>query len=192
MKLTRESIDRFYDYDLHVESRTIYIGDTGESGVDPDMAAKTIKAFHVLQTANKEPIRVLMNTCGGSITDGMAIYDAIHGCACHVTIEVLGAAMSMGAIILQAADERVIHPSATIMLHDGTMGSEGEAKTFESWAEFSKASRKQMYHIFASRTERTTRYWEKKCASDYILDAKKALSEKLVDRIVGGDLTLAA
>jgi ATP-dependent Clp protease protease subunit len=186
MKLTRESIDRFYDYDLHVETRTIYLGDTTESGeIDPELASKVVKSLHVLQSINKEAIRVLMNTNGGCWHDGLAIYDMLQGSECHITIEVIGAAMSMGAIVLQAADERVIHPNGVLMLHNGSVAMDSEAKTFENWAQFSKRSRHKAYAIFAGRTGKTVKYWEKVCSSDYILDAKDALKEGLVDRIVG-------
>lgn len=186
MRLVRESVDRFYDYDLHVETRTIYLGDaTEDEGVGPQMAAKLIKAMHILQSTGSGDIRILMNSFGGCWYSGMAIFDSIGASPCHITIEVLGPAMSMGAVILQAADERVIHPNATLMLHDGYTSATGTPKSFESWGDESKRLRRRMYEIFASRTAKSARYWEKVCTHDYFFDARKALAAGLVDRIHG-------
>lgn len=136
-KIVKESIDRFFDYGIHVETKTIYMGseeyvDDQESGTDHKMAENMIKALHVLNLTPDKPIKIIMNNLGGNWTDGMAIYDAIKASPCHVTIEVMGQAMSMGSIILQAADERIMHPNATMMIHDGQDGYVGHAKNFEA------------------------------------------------------------
>ena len=183
MKIVRESIDRFFDYDVNVESRTIYIGaeDVGFS-----MAEHAIKGLHLLQTMSPEKeIFILLNTFGGCWFNGMAIYDAIIACPCHVTITVIGSAMSMGSIILQAADTRLIHPNATLMVHDGYETRVDDIPTsFQRWAEYSKVSQKRMYEIFASKTGKPLGYWRKKCSADTILTAKEALSIGLVDNII--------
>jgi len=116
----------------------------------------------------------------------MAIYDAIKACPCHVTIEVMGQAMSMGSIILQAADERILHPNSCVMVHDGydSMHST-HPKIFEAWAKQSEKLRKKMYEIYAERSGKDSKYWEKKCAFDFILDAKQAVSEGLADSVFG-------
>jgi len=186
MRIAKESIDRFFDYDLHIETRTIYLGDPSEDGVDHLMSGHLIKAVHLFHTTSDAPIKIILNSFGGCVFNGLAIYDAIRHSPCHVTIEVLGSAMSMGAVILQAADDRAIHEHATLMLHDGYDTRINDIpKTFENWAAFGKKSRQDMYRILADRTHKTTRYWEKKCQSDYILTAKEALAEGLVDRIIG-------
>jgi ATP-dependent Clp endopeptidase proteolytic subunit ClpP len=183
MPADKDSIDRFFDYDIHVESRTVYLGD-GDEGVDRLMAAKLIKAMHLLNVVD-DAITILLNSFGGCWYNGLAIFDAIASSPCHVTAEVLGAAMSMGAVILQAADERVLHRHASLMLHDGFETRTGDIpKTFENWAEESKRSRRQMYRIFADRSGQPASYWERVCASDFILTAEEAKSEGLVDRIV--------
>lgn len=190
-KIVRESIDRFFDYGIHVETRTVYMGsedydmDGLETGTDHRMAEKIIKAIHILGTTPDKPIKIIMNNLGGDWYHGMAIYDAIKACPCHVTIEVMGHAMSMGSIILQAADERIIHPNATIMVHDGSDSFSGDAKNFESWAKQSKKLRQKMYKIYAERTKKDKKYWEKKCAMDFIMDAEQAVSEGIADSIAG-------
>lgn len=184
--IVRESIDRFFDYDLHVETRTIYLGDsTSDEEVGPVLAERVIKALHVLSLKPEEPIKIIMNSLGGCWYNGMAIFDAIRACPCRVTIEVLGSAMSMASVILQAADVRIIHPNATIMVHDGTDAYDGPSRNVERWGDQSKKLRQQMYEIYAKRSGRPVSFWEKKCAHDSILNAQEALEYGLVDKIFG-------
>lgn len=182
----KEVSDQFFEFDVHLESRTIYLGDSSDDkSVGPEMASKFIKAMHLLHESGGAPIKILMNTIGGCVYSGFAIYDCIKTSPCEVTIEVIGSAMSMGAYILQGADVRVIYPNAVIMLHDGTESIDAGVRSFENWATFSRLSRKASYDILSERTGKSARYWEKKCTDDYILDAKQALKENLVDRIAG-------
>lgn len=183
MAVKKENIDRLFDYDVLLDSRTIFIADSSDDGVDNAMANRFLKAMVILEQTNKNPIRVILKSLGGCIYNGAAIYDSIQLSPCHVTIEVYGAAMSMGAQILQSADERVMMPSALLMLHDGTFSMEDAPRTFENWATVSKKLRQQMYQIFAERSGKTVKFWEKMCANDFILDASEALKHGLIDRI---------
>lgn len=187
MKLVRENIDRWFDYDLHLETRTIYVGDSTEQEVGPLLAERVIKALLLLSAHKEEPIKIILNTMGGCWYNGMAIYDAIKANPCHVVVEVMGSAMSMGSVILQAADERVLHPNATVMIHDGSDFFQGHARNMEVWGAQSKVSRKRMYEIYAERSGKPVSYWEKRCTIDYVLTAKDAVVEGLADKIYGDD-----
>ena len=189
MKFNKDNLDKFYDYDMHIETRTIYVGDTNDDGVGPRMAEFLIKSIHVLSaSAPDRPIKIILNSQGGSWFDGLAIYDAIKASPCHVSIEVMGSAMSMGSIILQAADERILHPSATIMIHDGYSGIDADVRTFENWADFDKKIRRpKMYEIYSERSKKPPKYWERRCSHDYILTADQAIEEGLADKLFGED-----
>lgn len=113
----RDDVDHFFDYDLHIPSRTIYIG--GEC--DLLQAEYLTKGLHLLKARSlDQTINIIMNNPGGDEYHGMAIYDAIAACKQHVTITAYGHAMSMGSWILQAADDRVLTPNCTVMIHYGT------------------------------------------------------------------------
>jgi len=183
MAVKKENIDRFFDYDVMLDSRIVMIADSSDEGVDNLMANRFIKAITILEQSNTNPIRVILKSLGGCIYNGAAMYDAISNSPCHVSMEVYGAAMSMGAELLQSADERIMQPSALLMLHDGTFGADGAPRTFENWAAVSKKLRQRMYAIFAKRSGKTVKFWEKMCASDFILDAEGALKHGLIDRI---------
>jgi ATP-dependent protease ClpP protease subunit len=68
-----------------------------------------------------------MHTGGGEEAAGLVIYDTIHGCSCPVRIEVVGHAWSMGAIILQSAELRVMYPNSSVMIHVGDKEYEGHS-----------------------------------------------------------------
>jgi len=122
---TRDDVDQFFEFDLHVPSRTIHMG--GEC--DEEQAAFFLKAMHLLHAKNSQaPINIIMNNPGGDEYHGLASYDAIASSPCHVTVTVFGHAMSMGSWILQAADERVMAPRSSMMIHYGTWGWEDHVK----------------------------------------------------------------
>lgn len=187
MRLAKESIDRFFDYDIHIESRTIWIGDSKDSGVDERTSEFAVKALHMLANSSAEKeIAIYLNSFGGCWFNGMAIYDAIKNSPCPVTCYVIGSAMSMGSIILQAADQRVIYPNATMMVHDGyETRIDDIPRTFQNWAEYSKRTQKVMYDIYAARSGKPASFWRKKCSADMILTAQESKALGLVDSIYG-------
>ena len=156
-RIVRDHIDHWFDYGLDMDNRTIYLGsasyddDGGESGVDHLMAEFFIKSIHMLEMAssNKEkPITVIMNNPGGDWYHGMGIFDAIRACKNHVTIKVFGHAMSMGSVILLAADERIMSPNSKFMIHYGTEGGYNHSKIFAKWADEGKRINYHMENIY--------------------------------------------
>src|SRR5690606_32257406 len=139
-RVNRDDTDRFHDYSLYIPKRIIYVGsethdiESGESGTDGAMAERVIKNISILEGISSDPINIIMNNVGGDEYHGFAIYDIIKVCKSYVTIQIFGHAMSMGSIILQAADERVMAPNSRQMIHYGTWGVNDHAKTAQQWA----------------------------------------------------------
>jgi ATP-dependent Clp endopeptidase proteolytic subunit ClpP len=115
-QLRRDDLDRFFDYDIHVPTRTLFMG----FETDEYMAELTLKGLAMLEAVNEDPITIIMNNMGGDVYSGLGIYDAISTSRCYITIKAFGHAMSMGSWIFQAADKRIISPRSTMMLHYGT------------------------------------------------------------------------
>jgi ATP-dependent Clp endopeptidase proteolytic subunit ClpP len=139
-KFNKEDIERFHDYGIYIPNRVIYMGsesydlDSNESGTNGLMAERILKNLTMLDTLSQEPITIILNNIGGDFYHGLAIFDAIQTCKSPVTIKVFGHAMSMGSVILQAADRRVMAANAKQMIHYGTCGMNSHAKTFQKWA----------------------------------------------------------
>lgn len=124
-KYTRDDLDKLIDSDIYLPTRTLWIGsieieDGKASGTDEAMAERAIKGLHILDSQNANPITILMYNPGGCVRSGFAIYDAIKSCKSHVTIKCYGECSSMGTVILQAADERILAPHITFLIHIGT------------------------------------------------------------------------
>lgn len=198
-RFNRDDIDKFHDYSLYIPQRTIYIGseqfdvEGNESGVDGLMAERTVKNISLLDSTSKDPITIIMNNPGGDWYHGIAIYDAIKTAKSHVTVKVYGMAMSMGAIILQAADERILAPNSRIMIHYGYMGMESNhPKIYQKWSrESEKLDALQDQILLEKIRERDPNFSLKRLQKmldfDTILNAKEAVELGLADKVMGDE-----
>lgn len=121
-KLNKDNIEHFLDNHLYIPTRTVWIGPINSDDIEVNaiMAEIAIKNIHILDSMSDDPINIIMINYGGEVTAGMAIYDAIRLCRSYVRLMVFGCANSMGSVILQAADERMLAPNAEVMLHFGS------------------------------------------------------------------------
>jgi ATP-dependent Clp protease protease subunit len=189
----KDDIDNFIDNEIHVPTRTIYIG--GE--VDHVLAERAVKNLHILDNtpAQDTAIKIILNTEGGLWEHGMAIYDAIRKCKSHVTITVSGQAYSMGSIILQAADERLLDQHSAFMIHYGTLHVGGHSKIVYRWAENTKKCDKVMENIYLAKLrEVEPKFKLQKLQGmlnfDTILTPRETVLLGLADGIVMADRTV--
>jgi ATP-dependent Clp protease protease subunit len=186
----REELAYWFNNDMHLTNRLVYLGSPGRDNdestcVTGAVSATIMKGLLALETEDPtKPISIIMNTTGGVLYDAMAIYDMIKAISCPIVVRAFGACMSAGTIILQAADERVLAPNVSFMIHDGTDGYDGGARDFERWGVECKRQRFKMYEIFAQRSGRPVKFWEKVCVNDSIMSAEKAIELGLADRIL--------
>jgi len=193
----KEDIDRWFDYSYLSSLRMIHVGshdagiscDDGESGTDCQMSEFFIKAILHLNRISKKPIFVHMNNLGGDWYHGMAMYDAIRASRAHVYGICWGYAMSMGSIIIQACDSRIVAPHCTFMVHDGFENLSGTCRSVEAWAKNTAKLRKRMYQIYLNRVKQakprmTLDKIENLCSHDTILSANEAVSFGLADWVL--------
>lgn len=194
-KNAKDSADHFHDYGIHIPTRTIYIGSEGsengdENGVDYLMAERAVKNLYLLDSASNEPITVILNTLGGDVIHGMSIYDAIKESKSHVTIKATGYVMSMGSLILQSGDSRLLSPSALVMVHHGTEAQEGHVKKVRSWVDFGRRHDKVLNQIYLDKIREkhpnfSLAKLDKLLDFDTILFASEAVELGLADGIYG-------
>lgn len=163
----------------------------GESGTDHVMAEKVIKNLYILETISQDPIMILANNCGGDEYHGLAIYDAIKDCKSQITIKVLGHAMSMGSIILQAADKRIMSQNAIQMIHYGTWGVRDHSKTTQQWAKEGLRIDKWMEKLYLGRIRQKQPHFslqrlQKMLDHDTFLTAEQSVELGLADEIDKG------
>ena len=122
-----DAVFQIHNYNLDLKANSIYLvgedcyAEEEEPGVEFLMANRFIKNLNIIQRKSEKPILIILKTCGGDWTEGMAIYDAIKASLCWVTILAYAHARSMTSIIMQAADRRVMMPNADFLFHHGTM-----------------------------------------------------------------------
>lgn len=196
-KATRDTSD-FFDYGLDMTSRTLYIGSAGETegdqvGVDYRLADRVLKALHLLESSapnGDKVINIYLNNPGGSMVDGMAIYDGIKACSNPVTITVFGEACSMGCVILQAADLRVMAPNSIMMFHIGEESySSNHPEIVRRWVKFNERFGKRVDAILAERIrvkhpELKDKKLREMALFDNILLAEEAVELGLADEVM--------
>lgn len=110
----KDHITIFHDYGIYSPTRIVEI--TGE--IDEEQYTKTLKNLLLLDLTNK-PITIIINSIGGCVTQGKAIYDIMRSCQSEIIAHVCGEASSAASVILQAADFRYCTPNSKIMIHVG-------------------------------------------------------------------------
>lgn len=132
-------------------------------------------------------ITIIFNSPGGGVFEGLALYDFIKDIRARghkVTTKSVGMAASMGGILLQAGEERVMGPNAYMLIHEVSAGTMGKVSEMEDALEFSNRLQEKLLSILAERSSMTAaqikRKWKKK---DWWLDAQEALELGFIDRI---------
>jgi ATP-dependent protease ClpP protease subunit len=142
-------IEEVHKFGLCLDTREIFLHgyfDNGEEdpGVNYQMANTFLKNIRILESCGEDIIIIHQHNLGGYVHDGMMIYDAIANSTCHVLLIMHGIAASMGAVIPQAADTRVIMPNTMFMVHDGSSG--GDVLTYKQVQSVS-AYEREWYNI---------------------------------------------
>ncbi len=151
---------------------------------DVDEAMWIAFAKQISRVRPTQPIIVNITSDGGDWYYGIAIYDWLKLHPSEVTIRVWGAAMSMATVILQAGDNRLIAPSAELMIHNVHGGKDGSIQDIEEEVSNLNRLRDKMYEIYAEKSGKSVAFWRKKCQKDYYLTAEEALKLGLVDGII--------
>ena len=141
--------------------------------------------FLEMEDPDKE-INLYINSPGGSVTAGMAIYDTMQYLRCPVSTLCIGMAASMGAFLLAAGAKgmRRTLPNAEIMIHQPLGGAQGQASDIVIHAENILKIKKKMNQILAQRTGQPLEKVEQDTDRDHFLDAEEALAYGIVDEIV--------
>ena len=176
--------ERAYDiYSRLLEDRIIFVG----TPINDTVANVVIAQMLFLQKENKsQEISLYINSPGGYVSDGMAIYDTMQFIKCDIATYCIGQAMSMGALLLAAGtkDKRFILPHGRVMLHQPSGGAGGTAADIERHAEEIVKLRKEMNEIFAQHTGQPVERIEEDSDRDFYLSATEAKEYGLVDEVL--------
>ena len=176
--------ERGYDiYSRLLKDRIILLG----TPVDDHVANSLVAQFLFLQSEDpKKEISVYVNSPGGSVTAGLAIYDTMQMLSCPVATYCVGQAASMGAVLLAAGapGRRFALPNARIMIHQPSGGSEGTAADIHIQAQEILRMRSILNGILAKHTKQPMERVEKDCDRDFFMSAIEAKEYGLVDEVL--------
>ena len=176
--------ERSYDiYSRLLKDRIVFLG----TGVNDEVANSIIAQLLFLQMEDpKKDIHLYINSPGGSVTAGLAIYDTMQFMTCDVNTYCIGMAASMGAVLL-AADtrgKRFALPNSDIMIHQVSGGAQGTASDVERTVEFMYKLKKRLTRILAEHTSKSEEQVKADSDRDYYMSAQEAKDYGLVDEVV--------
>ncbi len=131
-------------------------------------------------------IQFYINSPGGSVTSGMAIYDTMQYIKPDVSTICIGMAASMGAFLLSsgAKGKRIALPNAEIMIHQPSGGSQGQCTDIQIQAEQILKIKKQLNSILAENTGKSVAEIERDCERDHFMTAQEAMDYGLIDKVI--------
>ena len=165
-----------------LRERVIFLNGPVEDGMSALICAQLL----YLESENpKKPIDMYINSPGGVVTSGLAIYDTMQYIRCPVSTTCMGMAASMGSFLLMAGekDMRVSLPNARIMVHQPSGGFQGKASDIERHAEDIIRTKRRLNEIYAKHTGRSYEEVEEKLDRDTFMTADEAKEWGLIDLV---------
>ena len=175
--------ERAYDiYSRLLKDRIIIL--SGE--IDDGLANSIVAQLLYLDSVNHNPINLYINSPGGSITAGMAIYDTMNYIKSKVSTICIGMAASMAAFLLSSGERgmRFILPNGEVMIHQPLGGARGQATEIQIAAERILKLKKKLNEILSKNTGQSLEKIQNDTERDYFLSAEEALEYGLVDKIL--------
>lgn len=176
--------ERAYDiYSRLLKERIIFLG----SPIDDAVANTVIAQLLFLDSEDpKKDIKLYVNSPGGSVTSGLAIYDTMQYIRPNVSTVCVGIAASMAAVLLAAGEKgkRFALPNSEVMIHQVMGGAEGQATDIKIRAEHILKIKALLNKILARHTNQPENKIEKDTDRDYFMSAKEAKEYGLIDKII--------
>ena len=172
--------DFSYDYSLKRNTVNIF----GE--IDTKMADRVISQLQYLDDKGAEDIYVQIDSPGGSVCDGLAIYDTMNYVKARIVTIAIGQAASMGAFLLSAGSKgyRRATENSDIMIHQPLGGAQGQATDIINAAEHIRRTRDRLNRILAENTGKTIETIYQDTERDNSMTAKEALEYGLIDEVI--------
>lgn len=180
-----KSNNKEYAYDLYsrlLNDRIVFLN--GE--INDHVASIVVSELLYLDSLNHNDIYLYINSPGGSITSGMAIYDTMNYVKSDIKTICIGLSASMGAFLLSSGTKgkRCSLPNAEIMIHQPLGGTQGQATEIKIACEHILKIKKKLNQILASNTGKNIKVIEKDTERDNFMSSEEALNYGLIDEII--------
>ncbi|MDB6071289.1 MAG: Endopeptidase Clp [Verrucomicrobiales bacterium] len=166
-----------------MKDRIVFIGEQVSDGLANYVIAQLL--YLQMQDPGKD-INIYINSPGGSVTAGLAMYDTMQFITCDVNTYCMGIAASMGSVLLTAGTKgkRFCLPNSHVMIHQVSGGAQGTASDVERTVEFMYSLKKRLNGILAKHTGRTIEEIERDSDRDNYMTAQQAAAYGLVDKVL--------
>ena len=175
--------ERAYDiYSRLLKDRIVFLG----GPINDDVANSVVAQLLFLESEDPDKdIHLYINSPGGSVTSGMAIYDTMQYIKCDVSTICIGMAASMGAFLLSsgAKGKRIALPNAEIMIHQPLGSMQGQVTDIQIHADRMLQLRKKLNEILAENTGKPLEQIQADCERDHFLTAEEAREYGLIDQV---------
>ena len=175
--------ERGFDiYSRLLRDRIIFLG----SAIDDNVANVVVAQLLFLERENPDAdISLYINSPGGSVTAGMAIYDTMNYVRCPVRTVCVGLAASMGAFLLMAGEKgkRMALPNSEVMIHQPSGGAQGQATDVRIQAEWLLKTKQKMNRLMSEMTGKPIEQLELDVERDHFMNAQEALEYGIIDEI---------
>ncbi len=179
--------ERVFDiYSRLLRDRIIFLG----TGVNDEVANSLVAQMLFLQSEDpKSDIQLYINSPGGSVSAGMAIYDTMQFVTCDVATYCMGQAASMGAVLLAAgaAGKRYALPNARVMIHQPLAGMQGTAEDIMIHANEFKKVKKRLNEILVTHTGQSYETIQADTNRDNFMTATEAMEYRLIDKVISSN-----
>ena len=176
--------ERSYDiFSRLLNDRIVFLGEE----VNATTASLVVAQLLYLEAQDPDKdIQFYINSPGGSVTDGMAIYDTMQYIKCDVSTICIGMAASMGAFLLSsgAKGKRIALPNAEIMIHQPSAGTQGQITDMAIHLKRLEIIKKRMNHILADNTGKPLEVVTADCERDNFMSAEEAKEYGLIDKVI--------
>ena len=176
--------ERSYDiFSRLLNDRIVFLGEE----VNATTASLVVAQLLYLEAQDPDKdIQFYINSPGGSVTDGMAIYDTMQYIKCDVSTICIGMAASMGAFLLSsgAKGKRLALPNAEIMIHQPSAGPQGQSTDMAIHLKRLEIIKKRMNHILADNTGKPLEVVTADCERDNFMSAEEAKEYGLIDKVI--------
>ena len=176
--------ERSYDiFSRLLNDRIIFLGEEVNATTASLVVAQLL--YLEAQDPDKE-IQLYINSPGGSVTDGMAIYDTMQYIKCDVSTICVGMAASMGAFLLSSGTKgkRLALPNAEIMIHQPSAGTNGQVTDMAIHLRRLEIIKKRLNHILADNTGQSVETVTADCERDNFMTAEEAKEYGLIDKVI--------
>lgn len=184
----RSELDVYLASGVDLTKRRLYFGDIEdvEDGQEFSWGTveKMIRAMHKMYDISSAPIEIHMSSFGGEVNAMLRLVDEIEASPVQIKFFGGGQIMSAATWVMAVCDHRVLHKSAKVMIHDGSISGTGNHTDYHIEAEDDRSTQDKLHELFAANSRMPKEFWQSVCQRDLYISADEAVKLGIADEII--------